>query len=44
MASGISVAPLPGATVFGTTPASTPENVSFILQERNISHLEANVD
>jgi kumamolisin len=43
VASGINVAHLPGATVFGTTPASTPETVSFILQERNISLLKANV-
>ncbi len=43
VASGINVAHLPGATVFGTTPASTPEIVSFILQERNISLLKANV-
>ena len=43
VASGISAAQLPGATVFGTTPADTPETVSFILQERNISLLKANV-
>ena len=43
VASGISPAQLPGATVFGTTPADTPETVSFILQERNISFLKANV-
>ena len=43
VASGINVAHLPGATVFGTTPANTPETVSFILQERNISLLKANV-
>ena len=35
MASGVNAASLPGATVFGTTPASTPETVSFILRERN---------
>jgi kumamolisin len=43
VASGINVAHLPGAAVFGTTPASTPETVSFILQERNIGILRANV-
>ena len=43
MASGINVAHLPGATAFGTTPASTPETVSFILKERNIGVLKANV-
>ena len=43
VASGINVAHLPGATVFGTTPADTPETVSFILQERNYSLLQANV-
>jgi kumamolisin len=43
IASGINVAHLPGAAVFGTTPASTPETVSFILKERNIGILKANV-
>jgi kumamolisin len=38
---GISVASLPGSTVFGSTPADTPENVSFILKERNFSSLKA---
>ncbi len=41
VAAGISVAALPGATVFGTTPAGTPETVSFILRERNVGLLEA---
>jgi kumamolisin len=40
VASGINVAALPGATVFGTTPASTPETVSFILRERNVDALK----
>jgi kumamolisin len=40
VASGINVAALPGATAFGDTPASTPETVSFILRERNVSALE----
>ncbi len=43
VASGITASQLPGATVFGTTPADTPETVSFILQERNYSLLRANV-
>jgi kumamolisin len=32
---GILPSSLPGATAFGTTPPSTPEQVSFILKERN---------
>ena len=40
MASGINVAALPGAVAFGDTPASTPETVSFILRERNVTLLE----
>ncbi len=43
VSSGVTAAALPGATVFGTTPASTPETVSFILRERNIGFLEAAV-
>jgi len=43
VATGVNVSHLPGASVFGTTPASTPETVSFILQERNSSQLRANV-
>jgi kumamolisin len=42
VATGVNVAHLPGATVFGSTPPSTPETVSFILRERNISTLKAN--
>jgi kumamolisin len=41
VAAGISVASLPGATVFGSTPADTPETVSFILRERNLNVLQA---
>jgi kumamolisin len=44
VASGINVAQLPGAAVFGTTPASTPETVSFILRERNVGSLQAQVE
>ena len=43
VASGIDAATLPGATVFGNTPADTPETVSFVLRERNLSVLEASV-
>jgi kumamolisin len=41
VASGISAAALPGASVFGTTPADTPETVSFVLKERNVGSLQA---
>jgi subtilase family serine protease len=41
VAAGISVAALPGATVFGSTPADTPEDVSFVLRERNLNILQA---
>lgn len=40
---GILASQLPGAAVFGTTPASTPEQVSFILKERNVTQLESAV-
>jgi kumamolisin len=40
VASGINAAQLPGATVFGSTPASTPETVSFVLRERNLTSLK----
>jgi kumamolisin len=41
---GINAAALPGATVFGTTPADTPVTVSFILKGQNIRSLEAKVE
>jgi kumamolisin len=44
VASGINAAELPGATVFGTTPADTPVTVSFILKEQNMGSLEAQVE
>jgi kumamolisin len=44
VATGINPAALPGATVFGTTPADTPVTVSFILNERNAQSLEAQVE
>jgi kumamolisin len=39
---GISASALPNATVFGTTPASTPEAVSFIMRANNQAQLEYN--
>ena len=42
--SGISAAAVPGAQVFGDTPADTPVTVSFILKEQNITSLEAEVE
>jgi subtilase family serine protease len=44
VAQGFNPATLPGVTVFGATPSSTPEQVSFILDEQNKSQLEANVE
>lgn len=38
---GINAAAIPGATVFGNTPASTPETVSFIFRARNLWQLKA---
>jgi subtilase family serine protease len=43
VASGVDVASLQKATVFGNTPADTPETVSFILRERNIDDLKQSV-
>ena len=43
VASGIHVASVPGAVAFGSTPADTPETVSFILRERNLAVLKAGV-
>ena len=40
---GLLAAALPGAAPFGTTPASTPERVSFILKERGKGQLESAV-
>jgi subtilase family serine protease len=44
VSSGINVASLPGTTVFGSTPADTPEDVSFILRERHVNALEAEAE
>jgi kumamolisin len=44
VSSGFSAADLPGTQVFGSTPPTTPETVSFILQERNMQLLEAAVE
>jgi kumamolisin len=40
---GILASSLPGASAFGNTPSSTPEQVSFILKERNGSQLASAV-
>ncbi|MFZ0043974.1 MAG: S53 family peptidase [Solirubrobacteraceae bacterium] len=37
---GINPAKLPGVKPFGKTPAKTPEQVSFVLRERNLPQLE----
>jgi kumamolisin len=44
VAAGVDAADLPGATVFGTTPPSTPVTVSFILQMRGEASLGAAVE
>ena len=40
---GINVPSIPGATVFGSVAAKTPETVSFIMKEQNESALESQV-
>jgi len=40
---GLLAASLPGASAFGTTPSDTPEQVSFIMKERNKGQLESSV-
>ena len=40
---GILASALPGASAFGDTPPATPEQVSFIMKERNLSQLESSV-
>ena len=40
---GVDPASLPGSTVFGDTPASTPETVSFVLRAQNLGQLENSV-
>ena len=42
--SGINAADIPGASVFGNTPASTPETVSFVLKIRNEASLGTAVE
>ncbi|MGC2168420.1 MAG: S53 family peptidase, partial [Acidimicrobiales bacterium] len=44
VSSGFSPVDLPGVQLFGNTPPSTQVTVSFILQEQNMSSLEAQVD
>jgi len=41
---GISAATLPDAAVFANTPPSTPETVSFVLREQNLTQLESSVE
>jgi len=43
VAQGADPASLPGSTVFGDTPPSTPEAVSFVLRAQNVGQLEASV-
>jgi subtilase family serine protease len=43
VATGLLASSLPGASVFGDTSPSTPEQVSFIMKERDISQLESSV-
>lgn len=41
---GIDVTAIPGAQAFTSTPASTPEEVSFIMNDRNLSQLQQSVE
>jgi subtilase family serine protease len=41
---GVNAAALPGSSPFGNTPPNTPETVSFVMNERNKSQLEAQVE
>ncbi len=41
---GLDAAAIPGATVFGNTPANTPETVSFIFKAQNLAQLEAKAE
>lgn len=40
---GMLASAVPGASAFGNTPSNTPEQVSFILKERNLAPLESAV-
>src|ERR1700722_13483006 len=40
---GLLASALPGASAFGDTPSDTPEQVSFILKERDAARLESSV-
>jgi kumamolisin len=40
---GLLASAVPGASAFGTTPADTPEQVSFIMKENNIAQLKSAV-
>jgi subtilase family serine protease len=41
---GINASAIPGAKVFGTTPAKTPEAVSFVFKAQHLSQLEQQAD
>jgi subtilase family serine protease len=41
---GMLASSLPAATVFGTTPSSTPETVSFVLDAQNLGVLESTAE
>ena len=43
VATGLLASAVPGASAFGNTPANTPEQVSFVLKERNVTQLESAV-
>jgi subtilase family serine protease len=43
VATGLLASAVPGASAFGDTPSTTPEQVSFILKERGLSQLESSV-
>ena len=40
---GVNPAKLPGSSVFGDTPANTPETVSFVLKAQNLPQLQGSV-
>jgi kumamolisin len=44
VATGVNVAALPHVTVYPGVPSDTPEAVSFVLREQNVSQLESQVE
>src|ERR1700735_5360560 len=44
VAQGVNAATIPGVVPFGPAPASTPEQVSFILDERNAGQRSSEVE